>query len=227
MGLNHSPSIVTNGLVLCLDAANIKSYPGSGTTWSDLTPNKNDVTLTNGPTFNSANKGSIVFDGNNDYANFYAPNLDTIATVEVWVKLGANYTNQIMFGWYAYDVYCLSGKLGYNTGNSDLLGISSATVTNLGLVDNWKHYVFEMRTDVSYSNNKIYINGQLMTLDQAGTEAAANRTFNSGNGKIAGWRVGIGYSMPMDCSVFKVYNRALSATEIKQNYNALRGRFGI
>ena len=69
MSLNHSPKIVTDGLVLCLDAASRKSYPGSGTTWFDRSGNGNNGTLTNGPTFSSDNGGSIVFDGTNDYVN--------------------------------------------------------------------------------------------------------------------------------------------------------------
>ncbi len=63
------PNIITNGLILELDAANRKSYPGSGTTWTDLSGNGNTGTLTNGPTFSSANGGSIVFDGVDDYVN--------------------------------------------------------------------------------------------------------------------------------------------------------------
>ena len=66
MSLNHSPSIVTDGLVLCLDAANPRSYPKSGTTWSDLAGASNG-TLTNGPTFDSGNGGGIIFDGTNDF----------------------------------------------------------------------------------------------------------------------------------------------------------------
>ena len=69
MGLAHSPRIVTDGLVLCVDAASKRSYPGTGTTWTDL-KGGNNGTLTNGPTFSSANGGSVVFDGTNDYTNF-------------------------------------------------------------------------------------------------------------------------------------------------------------
>ena len=69
MSLSRGPKIVTNGLVLYLDAANKKSYPGSGTTWTDLSGNNNTGTLTNGPTFDSNNGGSIVFDGTNDYVS--------------------------------------------------------------------------------------------------------------------------------------------------------------
>ena len=67
MAFIHSPKIITDGLVLALDAGNTKSYPGSGTVWTDLSGNNNTGTLTNGPTFNAANGGSIVFDGTNDY----------------------------------------------------------------------------------------------------------------------------------------------------------------
>ena len=74
MALSHSPSIITDSLILCLDAANTKSYPGSGTVWTDLSGNGNNVTLTNGPTYSSVDGRSIVFDGTNDYADFFAPN---------------------------------------------------------------------------------------------------------------------------------------------------------
>jgi hypothetical protein len=95
-------------------------------------------------------------------------------------------------------------------------------------VDNWKHYVFEMRSDVSYTNNKIYINTISQTISQqSSSENAGGRTFNSGNGRISGWRNDTNYPIPMNCSSFKVYNRALTSTEITQNYNALRGRFGL
>ena len=66
MTTSYSPLIVTDGLVMYLDAANPKSYPGTGTTWTDISRNNNNGTLTNGPTFSSANLGSIVFDGSND-----------------------------------------------------------------------------------------------------------------------------------------------------------------
>jgi hypothetical protein len=220
--------IVTSGLVLNLDAGNPASYPGSGTTWNDISGNSNNVTLTNGPTFDSANNGSIVFDGVDDHANFFAPNLGNTTTVEMWVKLGASYSGNMFFGWLRYDVWCGGGDLAFNSAASDRYGISSATVSSLGLVGNWNHYIFEMRSDVSYTNNKIYINGVSQTLSQqAGTENAGNRTFNSGNGRIAGWLQDNLYRMPMNCSVFRVYNRALSQSEVQQNFTALRGRYGI
>ena len=86
MATKYSPKTVTDGLLLSFDAANTKSYPKSGTTWSDLSGNGNTGTLTNGPTFNSANGGSIVFDGVDDYVNVAnASSLNSSAqTISVW-----------------------------------------------------------------------------------------------------------------------------------------------
>jgi len=159
--------------------------------------------------------------------DFYAPNLGTTTTVEMWCKL-KSLNNVMPFGWLQYDVYCYGGAMGYNTANSDRYGLTSTQTTNLGLLNNWKHYVFEMRSDVSYTNNKIYVNGEEQSLSQlVGTENSGTRSFNNGNGRIAGWRVDNNYRMSMDCASFKVYNRALTASEVKQNFNATRSRFGI
>jgi len=222
-----STGVVSDGLVLNLDGGDPASYSGVGPTWLDLSDNLNHTTLTNGPTYNSANGGSIVFDGTNDYANFYAPDLTNIATVEMWVKLGSSYSSKMFMGWLAYDVFTASGGIGFNTGNSDLYGINSSIVNSLGLVNNWAHYIFEMRSDVSYSNNKIYINSNLQNLSQLlSAENAATRVFNNGNGRISGWRQN-GYYMPMEISVFRVYNRSLSQSEVTQNFNAIKARYGL
>jgi hypothetical protein len=184
--------------------------------------------LTNGVTYSSGYGGNWGFDGTNDYMNFTAPDLGTTTTVEMWCKIGSGYSDKMFFGWYAYDVWCGGGNLGYNTAGGDVYGISAASVSSLGLVNNWKHYVFEMRSDVSYTNNKIYINGVSQTLSQQfGGEVPSNRNFNSGNGRIACWLVDLNYPMPMDCSIFKVYNRALTQQEINQNFNAYKNRYNL
>jgi hypothetical protein len=85
-----------------------------------------------------------------------------------------------------------------------------------------------MRSNVSYTNNKIYVNGQQQTLSQiVGSENSGNRNFNSGNGRISGWRSDSGYKMNMDLAAFRVYNRALNQQEILTNFNAGRDRFKI
>lgn len=220
--------IVTDGLVLSLNAADRNSYPGSGTTWFDTSGNGNNGTLTNGPTFNSSNGGSIVFDGADDYADFYAPNIGSIATVEMWCKIGSGYSGKMFMGWYYYDVWCSGGTLGYNTGNGDVYGISAATVSSLGCVDTWKQYIFEMRDDVSYTNNKIYINTVQQSLSQQqSSEYPGYRTLNSGYGRICQGRGYSGYEMPMNCAIFRVYNKSLTQVEINQNYNAQKSRFSL
>ena len=80
--------IITDGLQLYLDAGNASSYPGSGTTWTDLSGNGRDGTLTGGPTYDSANGGSIVFDGSNDYVQCSGSFTTTAATFIVWMKRG-------------------------------------------------------------------------------------------------------------------------------------------
>ena len=91
MATNYNPSIVSDGLVLCLDAANTKSYTGSGTTWTDISGEGYDATLTNGPTFNSDYGGNIVFDGNTNGEEITGVhnselNLRNDLTVECWFR---------------------------------------------------------------------------------------------------------------------------------------------
>lgn len=224
-------NIVTDGLVLDLDAGIAGSYPTKGTAFYDLSGNGDAQTISSGVGFQFSGSdfdgsSTLVFDGTtNDYVNFYAPNLGGTATVEMWCKIGAGYSSKMFCGWLYYDVYCANGTIGYNTGNSDVYGISQATVNSLGIVGQWAHYIFEFRSDVSYTNNKIYINGVSQTLSQQlGNESQGNRSFNSGNGRIASWLAG-GYYMPMDCAVFRVYNRSLTQAEVTQNYNAFKGRY--
>ena len=103
MAISYNPRIVTDGLVLALDAGNPKSYPGSGTTWTDLSGNGNNGTLTNGPTYSSANGGSIVFDGVDDYAeitdssnNFDLGGID--ATLEFWIYIPSTSGADVIIG---------------------------------------------------------------------------------------------------------------------------------
>ena len=195
--------------------------------WYDISGKGNSKSLMNGVSYSSSNQGFLTYDGVDDYLDFFAPNLGDTATVEMWCK-AKEMGNEMFFGWNRYDVYTSGNRLGYNTSAGDIYGISSSDVTNLGLFNNWKHYVFEMRTNVSYTNNKIYINGVEQSLSQqAGSESSTHRSFNSGNGRISGWLFDNNYRKNMDLAVFKVYNRSLSAAEVQQNFNALRGRFGI
>jgi hypothetical protein len=218
--------IVTNGLVLNYDAGFDPSYPTTGSTWYDLSGNANNTTLVNGPTFNSANSGSIIFDGIDDYCNIATTQMTSnIITITGFIKwLTSN--DRMFFGFTTYDVWTLGNTLGYNTGGGDVYGISSATVSSLGLVGNWVHYTFVMTSTNSIpTNNKIYINGNLQTLSQQyGT--TGNAPGFGGTLKLCDWVNG-GYYGNMQYGNLQVYNRELTQAEVTQNYNAQKGRFGL
>ena len=202
-------------------------------------------------------------DGDNDHVNFEAPNIDantTTVTVEVLAQVHIDThiedTNGYMiFGWDEYSVWTgpvigdgTQIALGFNTGNGDLYGLSSSRVEQLGinkddgptdpdhdtLPGQWTHYIFEMRKDVSYTNNKIYINGNLQSaleVVRAGNgEDSNNRHFNVNNsdeavGRISGWKHDNNYRIPMEISLFRVYNKALTQEEVTERYDAVSGRF--
>ena len=226
MGLDHSPIIVTDGLSLYTDAVNTRSYVGSGTTVNGLVSGIG-LTLVNGVGFGTTGTKYFILDGTNDNITFSTPNPGTILSIELWAKIKL-FNGGMIFGFNLYDVWTADGRIGFNTAQGDQYGISSTQVTNLGLLNQWKHYVFEMRSDVSYTNNKIYINSQNQSLSQLlGSEGSSNRNFNSGNGRISSWLADNNYYIPMDLAQFRTYNRALTATEIVQNYNATKKRYGL
>jgi hypothetical protein len=224
MGLAHSPKVVTDSLALYIDTINTKSYPGSGNTLYNIV-NTDNVSVVGGLV---STNNAINMAGSTNYIDFTIPNFSTsVCTVEIVAKL-ESLNNVMPFGWLRYDVFCSANNVGYNTASSDVYGLSGTQTADLGMLNNIKHYVFVMRSDVSYSNNKIYVNGQAQSLAQRlAAENTGNRNFNSGSGRIAGWRHDTNYRMPMELYLFKVYTRELSSDEVQQNFNAIRGRFGI
>jgi hypothetical protein len=218
--------IVTSGLTVNLDAGFTPSYPKSGSTWGDLSFSGNNGTLVNGPTYNSSNGGTIVFDGTNDYCDISATQMTSnLITISGFIKWVAG-TGGMFFGFTTYDVWTQSGNLGYNVGASDVYGISSATVTSLGLIGNWAHYTFVMTNTGSIpTNNKIYINGNLQTLAQRLGTTGNAPGFGS-NLRLCSWNAG-GFYGNLQYGNLQVYNRALSQAEILQNFNTQKARFGL
>ena len=224
MGLGHSPSIVLNGLVLALDAGNTKSYPGSGTTWTDLSTNGNSGTL-EGAGYNSVNGGSISFDGTDDYVNCgnnsslsFTNNL----TVSIWCSSNnaSGYRSPLMktssnvwadgFGYWQF-----SGTFAFyiNQWNgAQTVSVSKASFSITNFVATYNGV-----------NLKLYENG---TLIQTGSSYTTNISNSSTNLEI-GRGGGGSYNWSGNIAQVSIYNRALSAAEVAQNYNALRGRFGI
>ena len=227
MGLHHSPRIVTDGLVLCLDAGNTKSYSGTGTSWTDLSGNGNTGTLTNGPTYNSSNLGFFQF-VTNDFAAI--PNnvaLDTqTPTVEVWVK--TNETTQNGF-WFEKGTVNSQYSLFQSGGNilwrmiigGSIRNLTTTTATYMN-TSNW----YQVVGTYTSGTRRLYINGVLVNFD---TQTGTIET-NSGGmsiGVYGGFNGSRGYYYNGNLSSCKVYNRALTAEEIQQNFNATRGRYGI
>lgn len=224
MSAGFNPKIVTDGLVLCLDAANRKSYPGSGTVWTDLSGNGNTGTLTNGPTYSSGNSGYLTLDGSNDFINgtSISSQLTTDITAEAWVYVssagvdwvriigtGGNTGNRTFGLWYASDRKLLWQR--YGTADPSIYPTSPILQLNT-----WHH----VAATTNGSSHALYLDGvSIGTNTAAGPWSASKEAVTIGfagfhtyhNGRISNARL---------------YNRALTDAEIKQNFNAHRGRFG-
>ena len=216
-------NIVTDGLVLCLDAANSRSYVSGSTTWNDLSRSGNNGTLTNGPAFNSGNGGSIVFDGTNDYVNIGAKedfNFDTgNFTVGCWFKSSQDkqYAGLVgkSFDAYGWSLQLSSGKIRQTYSP---LQISSPLSYN----DNNWHYAIMVCQSLS-QNMYMYVDGILIS----STSMPSSTTPPTGAPLwIGGWG-SITYVLNCNIAQTLIYNKALTAQEILQNYNATKRRFGL
>lgn len=223
------PDIVASGLTLCLDGGFVSSYPRSGTTWTDLSFNVYSSTLVNGPTYGSANGGSIVFDGANDYAitpNLLNPSSNPNESVFVWFyptsagqivsELGQQTINA---GWHDSNIEISSGgAFSFSIWHGSL---TNRVVSTARPFNAWYNLGF------TYSGTTLtaYINGSSI-----GTTTFTRQTntslyyglcsidsTNMGTAGYAGGRMG----------GFMFYNRALSQAEITQNHNAQKTRFGL
>jgi hypothetical protein len=225
------PATVTSGLVLELDAGNIKSYPTTGTTWFDKSGNGYNGTLTNGPTFNTGSGGSIVFDGTNDYVQTtYSTDLLTGYTLSAWFNpFSLSLNGPIIF---KTDSVAISP----NFGNITRLYINTSGVLDFFWTNSTQFYQASTTLPsantwynavgiYSSANNSIslYLNGILKsTTTTSGTTIVANQPYLIGRTDPTNNQYYKG-----NISLAQIYNRALSATEIQQNFNATRNRFGI
>ena len=224
------PNIVTDGLVLALDAGSKKSYTGSGTTWKDLSGNSNTGTLTNGPTFNSANGGSIVFDAVDDYGSVTSSQvIANDFTFMVWAKRDGNTSDTIggMFG--NHNHIELSGANIFFRNSSNAVTVATGNgvtrpsfqISIPRLNTEWNFYV------IRYSGTtfQLYFNGILLD----SRTAVVVQSLNSNRYGIGIWALSYlsEYHLNGKISQCSSYNRALSPIEILQNYNATKSRFGL
>jgi len=210
------PSITTKGIMLNLDAGFIPSYRRSGTTWSDLSGNGYNATLVNGPVFNTTTKDSIIFDGTNDYAEtggVAAFNTDPFS-ISVWFKTDGSQTTNSSIICVANVASSTNWQLSF-TSNILVFFINSNTsiATNYTQNDELTNIVVA-RSSTSTNGLKIYMNGVL------DITATANTNFTDSSGIRLGMNRGSNSFFKGEIQNVLLYNRALTETEVMQNYNA-------
>jgi hypothetical protein len=228
--------IVQSGLVLNLDAGASTSYPGSGTTWSDLSSGGNTGTLTNGPTYSSANGGSIVFDGTNDYVlRTSSINTGQNFTVSVWSKKTKSGRNSLVANSYPYDNdvgwYFFIGGSGLSNNLTLSIGKDQSFVnTSPNALNDNQWYNFTGIVENGGVGIKLYINSILQTNDATNSSISSvpiSIVYTTARCEIGSVQVSPIDYLGGNIAQVSIYNRALSAAEVSQNFNALRSRYGI
>lgn len=233
MAFSRGPSIVTDGLVLALDAANHKSYPGSGTVWRDLSGNLNSGSLVNSPTFSSENGGLIQFDGTSDYISISdSSTLDITGPISMEIlfkTVSESVTERLIIkevtgGSYGYGYqlarYSTDRMLAtYNNGSTRIFLYSNYKASDF--FSNYTHVVYAYNGS---NSQKMWINGvdesgqnQFISDFTAGSTAGTDLNLMRRSSEYA----------EGDVAFVRLYNRGLTAEEVQQNYNATKSRFGL
>jgi hypothetical protein len=236
MATFYTPKLVTDGLVLCLDAGNTKSYPGSGTTWTDISRNSNTGTLSGGPTFSSANGGSIVFDGTDDNALIANPlSLKSQNfTISTWINPNSQYValvSMIDFDHHLNQAWVLQSEdattnryyyLAWNDGTqfqpANQFGPGKGIQVTASV---WQNIVYTKSGTTLIG----YLNGNRAFAPPAAGNANVNYGSNI-NLNIGKWGLA-GRAFRGNISNTQIYNRALTPAEVQQTYNAIKGRYGL
>jgi hypothetical protein len=228
MATNNGPLVVKSGLSLCLDAADIKSYPRSGTSWNDISGNRRTATLNNfgaQTIFSSVKGGSIIFDGSDDYATCtVSGGLGSGAfTLEFWYykSTDSGFIFNSRSGGTGGDGIDISHSLSITTAGHVLFNALSAGIIN---TNTWAHVLIGRSSDNSMYR---YVNSNLIDT-RSGLSGGSGNDFSGGTvfsigGNTAG---NVGY-LNGYMSILRVYNKFLSDNERLQNFNSQRGRFGI
>lgn len=221
MGLSHSPKIVTDGLKLYLDAANLKSYPGTGSVWYDLTG------INQANTLNSITYSNQVFvlDG---ISSYISANQQSYLTgnnpwsIDFFINVDSSENGTGRQGWIFWE--------GPNNQNANEL-ISIAVNSSAIEVAHWSNDTRFANATIdfnSWSHFVVCFDGATETIFKNGISVGSkNTTLSVTVGDIRiGSRINAEY---LKCSIgnFKIYNRALNESEVRQNFNALRGRYGL
>ena len=212
MATRYSPRMVTDGLVLCLDAANSRSYPGAGSTWFDLSGNGNNATLYN-TTYSSVNSGVIVFAGASNskaHISSLTPNITSTYTITEWVKRDNTSYEFLWEGNTSGSKPSIEGNSFYhNNTNRGSLTVSTTEWT----------YVVAM---FDGARTKAYING-VEVIDSAYTTANPTVTSFTIGARDSTSSLDLNGLIAAVC----IYDRALTVAEVTQNFRAVKGRFGL
>ncbi len=224
MSFYHGPTIVTNGLTLSLDAADRNSYPGTGTSWFDMSGNGYTATLTNGPTYSTNNGGNIVFDGTNDYVltNFsaYSPSTKPL-TYQIVFKNNINSDYKGLIGKSNFQVSGISIGIMFNDRVMPSVNASGQNFENQVSYDNT---IISMGTFMFNGRNiLVYRNKTLLYSTTIGFDIVANANPIEIGGSIQG---GWTYANMNVYSVL-IYDKQLTESEISQNFDSLKSRFGL
>ena len=223
----YSPRIVTSGLVLALDAAERLSYPRTGTTWRDLSGNSNNVTLTNGPTFNSSNMGSIVFDGADDYVNISNTSIlnNSSQTINIWFLYTSIPGNGVSVigkhdsagSWNGYNMGLYNGVVFCQfkpSSNTDAGSVSTNMSANTWTLITLKFTIGSTLT--------LYKNGNKISTNALSSVTMTSQPLRIGQSVDTYWS-----ALPGRVASLQIYSRELSDDEVLQNYNATKSRFGL
>ncbi len=232
-------SIVTDGLVLNLDAGDPSSYPGAGTNWTNLASIGNDATLLNGVGFNSANQGSLTFDGIDDRGTFTSPiTSNSPQTYEVWVKAISSPSSDVGIGYILHNnslnnwigtAYLGIGYAGNTVAsqplqNGEIYASFNGSWLNMGTgIIGDSNTVRQIVLTWDGVNQTAYVDGvQRVSQPLVSTPSNFSNITSFGDERSSSFRRIIG-----DIYSIKVYDKALTGPEIQQNFDALRGRYGL
>ena len=237
MGVYGGPEVAEDGLVLCLDAGNPKSYPGSGTTWTDLSGNNNHGTLVNGVSYTENNRGALVFDGSNDYISTQNYDLDfgtqsfslcalvnsnSISSAQKIINKGQS--TSFPSGTVGYSIRFFNSAARFSVWDgTNLANISSSTLQS----NTWYHIVGVCNRTTGSSD--LYINGLLINsanIQSLGSISIPEAELTIGNLGRGSYGVDNEFFNGKLSNV-QIYNKILTSQEVQQNFIATRSRFGI
>lgn len=243
MAIVYNTGIVRSGLVLHLDAANVKSYPGSGTVWKDLSGGGKNGSLVNGPAYDAGNKGAFIMDGTNDYVsvtngNYLNTNECTISCWMYFDNITTTFTGYPFLHKNQYNSTGISANIGTGGSvNNRLCSLRFSTTGNAAAASNlvpsleslpfnsWHQICLKIYLDSGDTKISLYINGNIQATS---TGVSGNLVPNSIPLIIGAPGPGQGSAyMKGKLSNYKIYNRSLTDQELVQNFNSLRGRYGI